>query len=495
MSDLLKMTISMEEIYRMKMNTGHIVARCLAVVSAVSAASLAAYAGASSQVSTGCPAVPEDRQVLDQTAVGTHRHLSPERLEISLGEMFSMADSLNKTIKVYEAAVDVADKELSAAGNALLPEINFSASASYNGNAWVSDRNFSGGQTFESPHFGNSFSVEASQVVFAGGAIHHNIKALEVQKSMAEWTLEEHRQQIYFLLAGYYLDLYKSLNLIDVYRKNMEQTRQVIRDMEERQAAGIVLDNDITRYEVQYQNLKYSLTEAQSYAGICNNRIVTMIGLSPQTEILPDTTLLDFNMPAPAEAELQDIACSSSPLLNRSRLNLEFLSRKEKEAKAGYLPKISIIAGDNLNGPITYEIPVLDNNINIWYVGVGLKFNVGNLYKTPREVSRLRSSRVRAGSELVMSEENVSMDVKDAYVRYLDSFELLRTQEKSLELAQENYQVIADRYANDLVLVTDLVDADNLRLAAEVQYVNARINIIYNYCRLLYTAGILDSVR
>lgn len=458
----------------MKIRSNHIFAGFLAAASAVSAVSaLPTYA---------------------QAGADTLRQYSPESQVISLGTLFSLADSLNKTIKVYEAAVDVADKELSVAGNALLPEINFSASASYNGNAWVSDRNFSGGQTFESPHFGNSFSVEASQVVFAGGAIHHNIKALEVQKSMAEWSLEEHRQQIYFLLAGYYLDLYKSINLMDVYRKNMAQTRQVIRDMQERQAAGIVLDNDITRYEVQYQNLKYSLTEIQSSADICNNRLVTMIGLSPQTEIRPDTTLLDFNMPAPAEAELQDIAYSSSPLLNRSRLNLELLSRKEKEAKAGYMPKISIIAGDNLNGPITYEIPVLDNNINVWYVGVGLKFNIGNLYKTPKDVSRLRSSKVQASNELVMSEENVSMDVKDAYIKYLDSFELLRTQEKSLELAEENYQVIADRYANDLVLVTDLVDADNLRLAAEVQYVNARINIVYNYCRLLYAAGILDSI-
>lgn len=479
-----------------KFRRSHNIVRWLAVVSSLTAVSaLPAYsqAGAPSQV------YPLEKMQApaetDSLRLDSLRLDLSENQVISLGTLFSLADSLNKTIKVYEAAVDVADKELSVAGNALLPEINFSASASYNGNAWVSDRNFSGGQTFVSPHFGNSFSVEASQVVFAGGAIHHNIKALEVQKSMAEWSLEEHRQQIYFLLAGYYLDLYKSINLMDVYRKNMAQTRQVIRDMQERQAAGIVLDNDITRYEVQYQNLKYSLTEIQSAADICNNRLVTMIGLSPQTEILPDTTLLDFNMPAPAEAEFQDIAYSSSPLLNRSRLNLELLSRKEKEAKAGYMPKISIMAGDNLNGPITYEIPVLDNNINVWYVGVGLKFNIGNLYKTPKAVSRLRSSKVQASNELVMSEENVSMDVKDAYIKYLDSFELLRTQEKSLELAEENYQVIADRYANDLVLVTDLVDADNLRLAAEVQYVNARINIIYNYCRLLYSAGILDSVK
>ena len=64
-----------------------------------------------------------------------------------------------------------------------------------------------------------------------------------------------------------------------------------------------------------------------------------------------------------------------------------------------------------------------------------------------------------------------------------------------LRPARENYEVIANRYANDLVLVTDLVDADNLRLAAEVQYVNVQINVIYNYCKLLYETGTLNAER
>lgn len=241
-----------------------------------------------------------------------------------------------------------------------------------------SDRDFSNGQIFQSPHFGNSFTVEASQVVFAGGAIHNNVKALEIRKQISEWDLAEHRQQVYFLLTGYYLDLYKYRNLLVVYDRNMEQTMQVIEDMRAREAAGVALDNDITRYEVQYQNLKYKRTELLSSIDIYNDRLVTMLDLPAQTE-------------------------------------------------------------------------------------------------------------------LASAEENVTLDVRAAYIRYLDSFELLRTQEKSLQLARENYEVTANRYANDLVLVTDLVDADNLRLAAEVQYENARINVVYNYYRLLYATGSLDS--
>ncbi len=92
---------------------------------------------------------------------------------MSLDELFALADTQSKSIKIFESAVTGAEKNISVAKNAYLPAVDFSASATYNGNAWVSDRDFSNGQTFASPHFGNSFSIEASQVIFAGGSIHH----------------------------------------------------------------------------------------------------------------------------------------------------------------------------------------------------------------------------------------------------------------------------------------------------------------------------------
>lgn len=417
----------------------------------------------------------------------------PYERVMNLQELFSLADTASKTIKIYESIVSGADQDISVAKNAYLPDINFSASATYNGNAWVSDRNFSNGQSFISPHFGNSFAIEASQVVFTGGAIRNRVGTLEVEKSIAEWDLTSHRQEIYFLLTGYYLDLYKYRNLQKVYERNMAQTRQVIQDMHAREAVGIVLTNDITRYEGQYQNLEYKHTELNSSINIYNNKLVTMLGLEPQTEIYPDTTLLNSKMPKPLEVEFQNRALAYSPQLNMNRLKLDMLEKQRKVARAGYIPKVSIIAGDNLKGPITYKIPVLNNNINTWYIGVGLTFSIGNLYKTPKELSRIRTTKEQYNNELNSSEENVTLNVRAAYVHYLDSFELLKTQEKSLQLARENYAVVANRYANDLVLVTDLVDADNLKLSAEVQYVNAQINVIYNYYKLLYTTGTLNA--
>lgn len=413
----------------------------------------------------------------------------------TLTDLYTLADKHSKSIKIFELAVTGAEQEISIAKNAFLPNIDITASASYNGNAWVADRDFSNGQFFSTPHFGNEFSVEASQVVFAGGAIHNNIKSLKIKKQISEWDLADHRQQIYFLLTGYYLDLYKYRNLLVVYDRNMKQTQEVIKNMRAREAAGVALNNDITRYEVQYQNLSYKRTELISSIEIYNDKLVTLLELPAQTEILPDSTLLSVRLLKPDVTEFQEKATKYSPTLNRNRLTIDMLAHEKKVTRAEYMPQISILAGDNLKGPITYEIPTLNNNINAWYIGIGLNFNISNMYKAPKKISRINTSITEAQTKLMSTEERVALNVRSAYIHYLDSSELLKTQEKSLQLARENYEVIANRYANDLVLVTDLVDADNLRLAAEVQYVNAQINVIYNYCKLLYEAGLLHTEK
>lgn len=58
--------------------------------------------------------------------------------------------------------------------------------------------------------------------------------------------------------------------------------------------------------------------------------------------------------------------------------------------------------------------------------------------------------------------------MQQAYTMHKQSFVELRTQQKSVELAQQNYQVVSNRYNNQLALITDMIDASNIKLNAEL---------------------------
>ena len=78
------------------------------------------------------------------------------------------------------------------------------------------------------------------------------------------------------------------------------------------------------------------------------------------------------------------------------------------------------------------------------------------------------------------------MATQACYIQYMNAFTDYRTQEKSVELALQNYSVVNNRYENDLALLTDLLDASNVRLSAELNLVNAQINLIFGHYKMKY---------
>lgn len=153
------------------------------------------------------------------------------------------------------------------------------------------------------------------------------------------------------------------------------------------------------------------------------------------------------------------------------------------------LPKVAFVAADNFDGPITFELPPINKNLNVWYVGVGVKYSISSLFKSNKRVRQSAVETRQAREEHAVQAEQLNNNVQAAYVQYQQTFVELATQQKSVELARQNYDVMNARYLSQLALVTDMVDASNLRLNAELKEVDARINIVYAYYRMKYVAG------
>ena len=99
---------------------------------------------------------------------------------VTLDEVFDLAEEHSKTLEVGRAALREAEAVVTEAKGGRLPEISLSASASYLGNGLLTDRNFSNAQNIEMPHFGNNFAVEASQLIYGGGAVNNVLGIREV---------------------------------------------------------------------------------------------------------------------------------------------------------------------------------------------------------------------------------------------------------------------------------------------------------------------------
>lgn len=413
-----------------------------------------------------------------------------DTLRLTLTDVFTRIENENQTMSMLRTAQEAAEEGIKSAKNARYPEINAELNVSYIGDGFLTDRNFSNYTKDPSPHFGNGFTLEAQQVVYAGGAVNAAVKMAEHEGHMSEAVISKSRQGLRLMAAGEYLDLFRTDNSIKVYKENIALTTKLIEEINARREQGLALAADVTRYELRLEMLKLDLVRLQNTREIMNYRLVNSLGL-PEGTVISSILGDEEDMRDRSRQNWQEIAADASPEMKVSGIKADMALTRQKLVRSERLPKIAVVAYENFNGPITFEIPPIDKNLNIWYVGLGFRYNFSSLYKSGHKLKQAAIEVRQAEQAKNVTEENLRNDVQKAYADYMQSYVELETSEKSLQLADENYERIHDRYMEQLVLVTDMLDAFNMKLDAELGVSAANAEIQYRLCCLRYAAGIL----
>lgn len=416
-------------------------------------------------------------------------HAQPMLMTIE--QLFELADKNSKDIQLHNLMINEADQAVKVAKNKLLPTIDAKAEFSYIGDGVMTDRDFSNGIHADMPHFGNSFVLKASQVVYSGGAISGNIERSKLEAVKARHEYDISRQNLRFLLLGYYLDLFQLNNQKIVYERNVEQTQILVKDMRVAYDQGTALKSDITRYELQLQNLQLGLTATKNKINVINYKLATTLGLDSDAVILPDTTAL-FNMTVERKMENDWMEESKfTPQMELANTEIEICRNNERLVRADKLPKVSISVTNDFNGPILVEVQPLDNNFNYWFAGVSLSYSFDALFKTGKKMKQAKLATLQSQTRCELTEEHISNAIHEAFVNLNEAYVRLETQQKSVQLAHENYGIVRQRYINGLALITDMLDASTTQLDMELQLANYQIGILYQYYLLKKITGTL----
>lgn len=417
-------------------------------------------------------------------------NVNKDTLQLTLTDVFTRIENENRTMAMLRTAQEAAEQGIRSAKDARYPEINAEVNVSYIGDSFLTDRDFSNYTKAPSPHFGNGFTLEAQQVVYAGGAVNAAVKMAEHEGRMSEAVISQSRQGLRLMAAGEYLDLFRTDNSIKVYEKNIALTTKLIEEINAKREQGLALAADVTRYELRLEMLKLDLVRLRNTREIMNYRLVNSLGL-PEGTVVSSALADEEDLRDRSRRHWQEIAADSSPEMKVSGINADMALTRQKLVRSERLPKIAVVAYENFNGPITFEIPPIDKNLNIWYVGLGIRYNFSSLYKSGHKLKQAEIAVRQAEQAKDVTEENLRNSVQKAYADYMQSYVELETSEKSLQLADENYGRVHDRYMEQLVLVTDMLDAFNMKLEAELDVSAANAGIQYRLCCLRYAAGIL----
>ncbi|MGG5210489.1 TolC family protein [Chryseobacterium sp. MIQD13] len=413
-----------------------------------------------------------------------------QQKQMTAGEVADMAVKNHQQLKVAAQNIDIAKQNTNVAKLQKLPNITASTSQFYLGDAVAIDKDFSNSTNIPMPHYGSSYAVQATQLIFKGGLVNKSIEMAGLREQISELDLEKNKLDVKFLVISNYLDVYKMVNQESVFQNNKKLAQERLKNIQKFYQQGMVTRNEVIRGELAIKNLDQGILTLTNNKKILNYNLNIALGLPSETEIIPVESLEDKESGIGMDYYM-DLAHDSNPQLKSAKKNIDVADKNIEIIKTDQLPTLSGFGGYTLQRPITTRNPVLDMYSGGWQAGVSLSYNIDNLYKTKEKVKLGELQKTQAGDAVTLVQQNVDMAVNAAYVKYQESIQQADILNDAKRLAEENYKITEAKYLNQLAVQAEMIDAQNQKLQSELDFANAEISVLYQYYNLLKAAGTL----
>ncbi|MEN4762741.1 TolC family protein [Chryseobacterium sp. C39-AII1] len=415
---------------------------------------------------------------------------SQEIKQMTANEVAELAVQNHQQLKVSAQNIDIAKQNTNVTKLQKLPTITASTSQFYLGNVLAIDKDFSNSTTIPMPHYGSSYAVQATQLIFKGGLVNKSIELAGLREQLSELDLEKNKQDVKFLVISNYLDVYKIINQQKVFQNNKKLAQERLKNIQKFYQQGMVTRNEVIRGELAIKNLDQGILTLVNNKKILNYNLSIALGLPSDTEIIPVENVESKDAGIGMDYYV-NLAHDSNPLMKSAKTNIDVADKNIEIIKTDKMPTISGFGGYTLQRPITTRNPVLDMYSGGWQTGVSLSYNIDNLYKTKERVKLGEIQKNQANDAMTLTQQNIDMAVNAAYVKYQESIQQADILNDAKSLAEENYKITEAKYLNQLAVQAEMIDAQNQKLQSELDYANAEINVLYQYYNLLKSTGTL----
>ncbi|MEG2308409.1 TolC family protein [Chryseobacterium sp.] len=415
---------------------------------------------------------------------------SQEIKQMTANEVAELALQNHYQLKVSAQNINITKQQTNITKLQKLPSVVASTTQFYLGNVVAIDKDFSNSTTIPMPHYGSTYGVQATQLIFKGGLVNKSIEMAGLREQLSELDLEKNKQDVKFLVISNYLDVYKIINQQAVFNNNKKLALQRLKNINDFYKQGMVTRNEVIRGELALKNLDQGILTLANNKKILNYNLNIALGLPSDTEIIPVENLGNKESGIGMDYYL-NLAHDSNPQLKSAQTNIGVADKNIEIIKTDRMPTLSGFGGYSLQRPITNRNPVLDMYASGWQGGISLSYNIDNLYKTKEKVKLGEMQKNQANDALTLTQQNIDMNVNASYIKYQEAIQQADILNDAKRLADENYKITEAKYLNQLAVQAEMIDAQNQKLQSELDFANAEINVLYQYYNLLKSTGTL----
>ena len=419
-------------------------------------------------------------------SIGFSQISAQETRTISLDEAVELGIKNSKNLKIDAAKIEETAVQLVEAKNNQLPGLKLGASylRLFSPNVDLKTGNSPAANVkVNNVMYG---SANLSYPIYAGGRIKYGIQSAEYLIEASKLSAENDKNAIAYNISQAYNNLFKASQIIKVLEENLVASKKRDETFLKLENNGLMARNDRLKAQLQTSNIELQLLDANNNYSIANINMDLLLGLPENTVLKIDENYIN---------EMSENQTSTyflnQALQNRKDLQALDYQRKAasvgaKAAKSENLPTIAITGGY-----FAADVPGLLTVTNAINVGVGVQYNLDNLWKKNSSLlkAQAREKQLEANNELL--NDQIKLEINKDYQNSVLAKKKIEVYERALEQATENYRITKNKYDNGLSNITDLLDADAALVGAKVNVINAKADATLANKKLLQSSGIL----
>jgi outer membrane protein TolC len=244
-------------------------------------------------------------------------------------------------------------------------------------------------QPSEIASWSSSIGISVNQTIFNGGYDIFNFNRSRAMKSSAEYTFENTKQTVIYVVKERYYNLLAAEKLLGVAEETILSSEESYKRAQVLFEVGKASKSDVLKAEVQLGTGQLNLIQSQNSLSIARASLNHILGLDVDYQI---QVVDDLDIPE-MEVSYEDAAANTF-MYHPSLIGREY---DVKASKAGvsmsisqYLPSISAFYGYNWRQKDFSMVKNMLDSDYSWYVGVSLSLPIFQGFSRVANLSRAR---------------------------------------------------------------------------------------------------------
>ena len=413
-----------------------------------------------------------------------------DRKQISLQQAVDLSLQHSNTLKISGAKITAAEAELRAAKDLALPDVKVSGSYLRLGGANVDLKNRGGPGGSSTPTVNQALYgiANVTYPIYAGGRIKYGIESAKFLEQAAKLSAEHDKEAIIYNTTSAYTNLYKAGAMVILIRESLKASVQRDSVLSRLEQNGLLARNDLLKAALKSSDLELTLLEAENDLAVSNINMALLLGLPENTDIETDSSFVGAKQDLKPFAEMEAQALQHRKDVQALGFQKKAVAVAVKSARGEAYPSLALTGGY-----IAADIPKLITVTNAVNIGIGVQYNLASLWKTNTKLLQAKARETEITAKENILADGIRLELNRDYRNYILAEKKTAVYEKAIVQAKENYRITKNKYDNNLVTVTDLLDADVALLQTRLNTAAARADAALAYNKLLQTTGILSK--